>query len=144
MEDGWTETTKTNPVTIAPIPQPQILSFTSTQPVYQEISETSDRLSNPTARLKPAEIRLNWAIANPNQLQALQLTGRTPEGAVVNPSRQYDFSQGVPAPFKEFCVLQEQLICQNVPTNARKPGDYLFELVAVPKNNAKPEAKKPT
>ncbi|MEX0270976.1 hypothetical protein AB3R30_17695 [Leptolyngbyaceae cyanobacterium UHCC 1019] len=138
------ETVKTNPVTIAAIPQPQILSLTSTQPVYQEISQVGDRAANPATRPKPAEIRLNWAIANPNQLQSLQLTGRTPEGAIVRPARQYDFSQGVPASLKEFCVLQEQLICQNLPTNARLPGDYLFELVASPKNtlNVKPAARK--
>jgi hypothetical protein len=140
---AMTETVKTNPVAIAAIPQPQILSFTSTQPVYQEISQVGDRATL-SAQPKPAEIRLNWAIAHPNQLQSLQLTGRTPEGAIVSPSRQYDFSQGVPAPLEKFCVLQEQLSCQNLPTSARKPGDYLFELVAVPKNNltAKPTTKK--
>jgi len=139
------ETAKTNPVPIAAIPQPQILSFTSTQPGYQEISQAGARPGATTsASAKQAEIRLNWAIANPNQLQSLQLTGRTPEGAVISTSRQYDFSQGVPAPLKEFCILKEQLICQNVSTNAQKPGDYLFELVAIPNKNlnAKPAVKK--
>ena len=137
------ETATTKPVTIAPIPQPQILSFTSTQPVYQEISQAGVRVGSTTsASAKQAEIRLNWAIANPNQVQSLQLTGRSSEGAVVSPSRQYDFSQGVAGHLKDFCTLKEQLICQNVPTNARKPGDYFFELVATSKTNAKPATKK--
>jgi hypothetical protein len=140
--DTTSETAQTKPVTIAPIPQPQILTFASTQPVYQEPSKATRPVSTPV-NPNNGEIRLNWAIANPNQLQALQLIGRTPAGAVISPLQTYDFSQGIPAQLQKFCNLKEKLVCQNVQTNAQKPGDYLFELIAVPKNNinAKPVAK---
>ena len=151
---------KTNPVAIAPLPQPKIVGFTSTQPIYQEpltpvvaarpaASPTPKPVINPTPNAAPAakkdfSIRLNWAIANPERLRAIQLVGRSPEGLVVSPPQPYDFSQGIPAELQKFCVVKQQLICQNIKTNAQKPGDYVFELTAVANGDgsAPLEAKK--
>jgi hypothetical protein len=140
-------TARTNPVAIAPMPQPQIVGFVSTQPVYQEpitpvaaarlvASPTPKPEASPTPNAAPDSkkafsIRLNWAIANPERLRALQLVGRSPEGLVVSPPQRYDFSQGIPAELQKVCVVKQQLICQNVQTNAQKPGDYVFELTAL-------------
>src|SRR5919199_277208 len=78
-------------------------------------------------------ILLNWKIINPEQLKELKLIGRAPDGSVNSELKRYDFSQGIPKELKDFCNLQEELICKNVRTEARKPGDYIFELTAVPK-----------
>ncbi|HEY9616007.1 MAG TPA: transcriptional regulator [Microcoleaceae cyanobacterium] len=127
-------TSTTKPVTIAPLPQPNILAFTSTQPAYQEPpgGPKTQAESQPT-KATNSEIQLNWAIANPTQLRSLQLIGRTTEGVVVSPPQQYDFSQGLPSPLKEQCELKVQLICQNISTKVKQPGDYVFELTAISK-----------
>lgn len=126
----------TKPVTIAPLPQPTILAFTSTQPIYQEpVGVTAPATSQPT-KANDAEIQLNWAIANPTQLRSLQLVGRTTDGVVVTPPQQYDFSQGLPSQLQEYCDLKVQLICQNIRTQVKQPGDYIFELTVTPKTAA--------
>lgn len=134
---------KSKPVTITPIPLPTIVAFTSTQPVYQEPIAPPQPVSTatPKPQATPApppaivDIRLNWAIAHPNQLREIQLIGRSPDGVVVSPLQKYTLeSDGtLPAPLRKLCELKEQLICQNVPTGAQQPGDYLFELTALPR-----------
>lgn len=140
------ETGTSKPVTITPIPLPTIVAFTSTQPVYQEpiaparpqpvSTATPKPQATPTSALPPiVDIRLNWAIANPSQLREIQLIGRSPDGVVVSPLQQYTLGSdgALPQPLRPMCELKEQLICQNVPTGAQQPGDYLFELTALPR-----------
>ncbi|UBF30312.1 hypothetical protein K9N68_34430 (plasmid) [Kovacikia minuta CCNUW1] len=140
-------TAKTNLVAIAPIPQPKIVGFASTQPIYQEpitpiagvrpfASPAPKPAVTPTPSPSPDNktgfgVRLNWAITQPERLRAIQLVGRSPEGLVLSPPQQYDFSQGIPPELRKFCVVKQQLICQNVQTNAKNPGDYVFELTAL-------------
>lgn len=78
-------------------------------------------------------VRLNWKINNPKQLQTLNLQGLSPDGLVVSSPVTYDFRRGIPASLRNFCTVQIVLICQNVPTDARRAGDYTFELKIVPK-----------
>lgn len=135
----------TKPVTIAPLPQPTILAFTSTQPTYQEpAGVTTTSTGSQPPKPSSSEIRLNWVIANPTQLRSLQLTGRTTEGVVISPPQQYDLSEGLPSPLKDNCDLKAQLICQNIPTKIKQPGDYIFELTAIPKvaSSTKPVPQK--
>jgi hypothetical protein len=135
------ETVKTSPVAIAPIPAPKILSFAATRPQYQEASALAPKPAEPVG-----EIRLNWAIANPEQLQTVALIGRSPDGAVRSPLQQFDLTQGLPAALQSACQWQpaQPLICRNVETKATGAGDYVFELTAVPKpvTGAKPEVQK--
>jgi hypothetical protein len=144
---------KTNPVAILPIPQPQIFAFASIQPIYQEVSSQNQELkvkgqkskvkgeeleitTNNSVKQSDTEIRLNWAIANANQLKAIQVIGRTVDGLVVSPGKTYDFSRGIPPQLKKTCVSGEALVCVNVPSGTRKPGDYVFELRAISKSEA--------
>lgn len=147
------DTRKTGPIAIAPIPQPKIINFASTQPIYQELSATPPTKKpapTPKATLSPmpnlndGSIWLNWTIENPAQLSAIQLIGKTPDGVIVSNLKTYDFSQGIPPELKKSCVIQQQLVCQNVATLLKKPGDYIFELVAVSKGGPgeKPEMRK--
>ncbi len=94
---------------------------------------------NPSIGTQPSDINpsigdtilLNWTISNPKQLKELKLIGRAPDGSVNSELKRYDFSQGLPTALNKFCTLQEELTCKNVPTEARKPGDYVFELTAI-------------
>ncbi|WP_051036652.1 hypothetical protein [Calothrix sp. PCC 6303] len=130
-----TDNIKTNPVAIAPIPQPEIIAFGSTQPTYQEFSllnpNQKEAKNNPKSLNKDFQIRLNWAIRNASQLRMVQLIGRTPDGLAVTPVKNFDFSQGIPSQLKKFCAAGEPLVCFNMTTNLKKPGDYIFELKAI-------------
>lgn len=131
-------TRKIGPITIKPIPLPQIVALSATQPTYQEqraslvavlpASGRQQQLPPPTE-----DIRLNWRITHPHRLQELRLIGRNPEGTVTSPLQQYNFSQGIPLDLQFICKIMDQLVCTNVATGATRPGDYIFELAAVPK-----------
>lgn len=147
QRNSASDTRKTSPIVITAIPQPKIIRFSSTQPIYQELSAPlpgAQPPASPASRLNDGSVALNWAIENPAQLGTVNLIGRSPDGVIVSNLKTYDFSQGIPAELKQSCVIQQQLICQNVATTLKKPGSYVFELVAVPKNepSEKPEALK--
>lgn len=150
-----TDTGKTTPVVIVPIPQPSIVSFNSTQPIYQEVggqetgdkrqkleakkhkkegrSQKSEGKTEETWKSVNDEIRLNWSVTHPEQLQALQLVGRTPDNLIVSPVKTYDLSQGIPTQLQQLCTIKEQLVCQKVKTGIKKPDSYVFALKAIPK-----------
>ncbi len=146
------------PVAIVPIPLPQILAFNSTQPIYQQAPPkvqpalpAAKKTSKPAASnpppaqpaAKPAnlglhEVRLNWTIAHPKQIQELQIIGHDAEGAVVSPLKVYNFQKGVPKELEKQCTLREQLVCLQVPTGDRKVGDRTYQITVIPKG-APPE-----
>ncbi|MFN6486066.1 MULTISPECIES: hypothetical protein [unclassified Nostoc] len=145
-----TDIGKTSPVTIVPIPQPSIVVFNSTQPIYQEVrgqetgekrqkvevgSHKSKGKTEESSKLVDDEIRLNWSVTHPEQLQSLQIIGRTPDNLIVSPVKTYDFSQGIPHELRRLCTLAEQLVCQKVKTGIKKPGSYVFALKAIPKGD---------
>jgi hypothetical protein len=137
-QEATTLTRKTSAITIAPIPLPQIASFSSTQPTYQEPRSSLVNASGSSPRrgkLPPQtnDIRFNWSITHPDRLQELRLIARSPEGSVTSPLKRYDLSQGIPLDLQSVCKVTDQLVCKNVATGATRPGDYTFELAAVPK-----------
>ncbi|MEO8889964.1 MAG: hypothetical protein ABI417_00260, partial [Coleofasciculaceae cyanobacterium] len=127
-KDTASDTRKTNIIKIEPTALPKIVEFEPTAPTYQEAN-------NQSSSADFNNIRLNWKIINPFQMQELRLIGRAPDGSVNSRLTSYNFSTGIPDPLKQFCILQATLICRNVPTDARKAGDYIFELSVVPKQS---------
>jgi len=127
-------TIKTNSVTITPIPSPKIISFNSTKATYRD-STTDKNVKAKSQNRYPnkSEIKLNWTTVNSKYLQSLQLVGRNAEGAVVSKLKTYDFSEGIPLSLRRNCRKGEPLVCKNVKTGIKKPGDYIFELRAIPK-----------
>ncbi len=98
-----------------PVQPPKILEFSSQDISYQEASGDV--------------IRLNLQIRNPNQLELVKITSQSPDGTASGQTIIYDFSQGIPNELKEACsTIQEVLACQNLITDARKAGDYIFEI----------------
>ncbi len=137
-KDVAADSSKTNSVKIQPLDPSKIQEFFSTKPVYQEASslKTLPELKNQNYGLNSTiedTILLNWKIIKPYQIKELKLIGRAPDGSVNSELKRYDFSQGIPNELKEVCQLEKELTCKNVPTDARKPGDYIFELTVVPK-----------
>jgi hypothetical protein len=138
-------TAQTVPVAIAPIPLPEILEFTSTQPVYQQAPPKKQAVKPvpknllpidkplPAAMEQPHEVRLNWTIAHPKQVKEIQIIGHDGAGAVTTPLKTYRFAKGVPEELKKYCVLKEQLLCRNVGTGDRKVGDHILDITIVPK-----------
>jgi hypothetical protein len=97
----------------APVP-PQIVEFAPGSSSYKEAEDEV--------------VRLNWKISSPKQLQTLRIEGVSPEGIVISEPIVYDLTRGIPGQLKNFCSIQQLLICQNVPTDARKAGDYIFQM----------------
>ena len=97
----------------APVP-PQIVEFAPGSSSYKEAEDEV--------------VRLNWKISNPKQVQSLKLEGLSPDGVVISEPIVYDLTRGIPNQLKNFCNIQQLLICQNVPTDARKSGDYIFQM----------------
>jgi hypothetical protein len=137
-QEATTLTLKTSAITIAPIPLPQIASFGSTRPTYQELRSSFVNVSSssqPQGKFPSqiGDIRLNWSITHPARLQELRLLARSPEGSAIGPLKRYDLSQGLPLELQSVCKVTDRLVCKNVATGVTRPGDYTFELAAVPK-----------
>ncbi|MDJ1177630.1 hypothetical protein PJF56_02015 [Roseofilum sp. BLCC_M91] len=81
-------------------------------------------------------IYLNWEIGNARQIQSLQILGRSPNGNVTSIPVSYDLSRGLPESLQEFCTRSwRTLVCRNIRTDAREPGDYIFELKVTAKRS---------
>jgi hypothetical protein len=98
---------------------PQVLSFGSESSTYEEVNGDF--------------IDLNWQISNPQHIQRISLTG---QGNNPTEPQSYDFSQGIPAELRDVCVMHQQLICRNIRTDARKAGDYEFQLTVQSKGGS--------
>ncbi|MEM6611651.1 MAG: hypothetical protein AAF652_05240, partial [Cyanobacteria bacterium P01_C01_bin.72] len=106
-------TATTNTITIQPAPVPQITQFAVT-PDSQNA------------------VYLDFKLNNHDQLQAIQLKGYNPDGAVKYPMQTYDLEAGTIASLESFCQSQEKnLICNRVPLTLKQPGQYIFELAAI-------------
>ncbi len=82
-------------------------------------------------------VRLSWQITNPRQLGSLELQGLSPDGALLSGPTTYDFTTGIPPALRDVCEIARVLTCVEVPTAARKAGDYRFQLTAVPREKSR-------
>lgn len=105
-------------------PQPQVISFSPQNTLY-------DAVNNQV-------IRLNWQISHPQQLAQLQLKGvsSSQPDQILSQPISYDFSQGIPDSLQEFCSVGQTLLCNNVPTDAFRAGDYQFQLTLIPQGRS--------
>ncbi|MBP0029716.1 hypothetical protein [Roseofilum sp. Guam] len=101
---------------------PRIEAFNSVSPSYSAANDDF--------------IYLNWEIRHPRQIRGLQILGRSPNGNVTSIPVSYDLSRGLPESLQEFCTRSwRRLVCGNIRTDAREPGDYIFELKVTPKRS---------
>jgi hypothetical protein len=141
-KESASDSRKTDIIKIESPALSKIVEFAPTAPFYEESSNpTVNPIVNPTVNppvnppVNPTDnnIRLNWKILNPYQVQELRVVSRAPDGSVNSRLISYNFSKGLPEQLKEFCIMQAALTCRNVPTDAWKAGDYIFEIAVVPK-----------
>ena len=93
---------------------PQVVEFTSESSTYKEVSNEA--------------IRLRWRISNPELVREIRVEGLSDDDKVLSQPVVYNFSKGIPSELKEYCVIDRELLCQNVPTDARKPSQYTFQM----------------
>jgi hypothetical protein len=99
---------------------PQLVEFASEANSYREVEGEA--------------VRLRWRVTNPSRMQEVAIVGMSPDGKIISAPITYNFSQGIPAELRKYCAIEQVLICQNVPTDAHKSGNYVFELKLVPKD----------
>ena len=99
---------------------PQLLSFEVEDSRYAEANGEFARVS--------------WDIDNVHRIQAVTLIGLGAEEEILSAPLTYTLDSGtLPPALLPFCTQQGQrLTCNNVRTNARQPGTYVFELTVVP------------
>ncbi|MBE9006151.1 hypothetical protein IQ259_14085 [Fortiea sp. LEGE XX443] len=103
---------------------PKILQFLSSDTSYQEANGDF--------------IRLSWQIRHPKKLQTLSLTGLFADGTDAIKPVVYTFNGKIPTELQPFCQMNTVLTCSNIPTEARKPGDYTFQLQTFASNSDLP------
>ena len=116
------------PVSVVPEQPPSIVEVVPTALVYTEARVGAETAGMP---------RLDWIIDWPQQIETLELVGRDEQGNAAAPAIVYDFSAGeLPEELLDFCVLDKQLVCKNVPTGIQRSGTYAFDLTAIPSEGA--------
>lgn len=103
---------------------PQLLTFEAEDSRYSEANQEFARVS--------------WDIFQSHRIEALELTGLSPEGEIISSPLTFTFPQGnLPQALQPFCTQQaRQLTCTNVRTNASRPGTYQFKLTVIPKGRS--------
>ncbi len=139
-----TQTTDT--IVIKPADDPKIVSFAPTQLVYQEGQLPGLSLIQPgTAQsnlpqsqfspISPRGVQLNWAIANTSRVKEIILTSTAPDGSTQSEAKRYILPDrdGLPVELSGICVRNRDLVCRNVQTDVKRPGNYVFKLTAIVK-----------
>ena len=79
-------------------------------------------------------VHLGFELANPNRVQQLEIVGQSREGELLSGPLVFDLRDGLPPALEDVCVTQrKRLTCRNLRTDARRAGDYVFTLTAIPK-----------
>lgn len=126
-------TRTTDTMTIKPSDEPQIVSFAPTQLLYQEPSPQTGTVASQVNNLEGV-VRLNWKMMNVSRIEELRLISLAPDGSTQGEAKRYPIRDGLPPSLSRFCQLPtdlRELTCQNVPTDARRPGDYIYKLTAI-------------
>jgi len=78
--------------------------------------------------------QVGWQIQYPNRIASLKLVGKSPDGRLISGPLVFDFNPSLPPALQPFCTSDRVLLtCKSVRTDARKPGEYVFELTLIPK-----------
>ncbi|MEM1292808.1 MAG: hypothetical protein AAGH67_15190 [Cyanobacteria bacterium P01_H01_bin.162] len=131
-------------IVITPPDLPKILAFNPAATTYQvtgESSITPATEAGTTTAPAIAPVLLNWTIANPTEIQVIQVVGLAPDGSVNAEPITFEFADGLPAALSTFCAESPvSLQCENVPTSATQVGEYTFYLRVIAGRNGASEA----
>ncbi|MEO1590744.1 MAG: hypothetical protein AAFU71_05565 [Cyanobacteria bacterium J06632_22] len=79
-------------------------------------------------------VHLGFDIDRAERIQQIEIIGQSVEGELLSGPLVFDLSNGLPPALEERCRQQRRrLTCRNIRTDARRPGDYIFTLTAIPK-----------
>ncbi|MEM9487379.1 MAG: hypothetical protein AAGA83_27245, partial [Cyanobacteria bacterium P01_F01_bin.116] len=80
--------------------------------------------------------RVGWQIEHPERVKTLKVTGYSADGKILSGPLTYELTgNDLPPGLSANCNQQEKILtCNNVRTDARKPGEYTFELTLISKN----------
>ncbi len=147
-------------VVVTPPPPPVIINFSAAAAEYQVAGDRdpsatpatteSTEPDTPAAPQLPAvaPIRLNWIIANPSEIQAIQLLSLAPDGSANIQPIAFTFTDGaIAGALTSYCESSPNLLqCENVPTQATQVGAYTFYLRVIAEQVDAPEesAQAPT
>ena len=98
-----------------PTPAPKVQEFGAESAIYEAVNGDF--------------INLSWQIDRPQTISSISLLGRSADGKITSQPIEYNFENGLPESLAEHCTWQSVLYCRNVRTDARQPGDYIFELI---------------
>ncbi|HLP90634.1 MAG TPA: hypothetical protein VK184_18885 [Nostocaceae cyanobacterium] len=101
---------------LRPSRSPRIELFNSTDTTYEQANGDF--------------VRLNWRVRYTKYLNNITLTALLADGSEGIQTRTYTFNGRIPDELQPYCRWGETLVCTNVPTEARKPGDYIFTVSA--------------
>lgn len=150
-----TSTQITDSFIVKPPILPIISGLSSTYTTYQEVntellqtqtldnslinSATSQNISQLPPVLKSPPILLNWQINNFNKIKELKLIGLLDDGSIGSTETNYlIINNNLPINLSQFCsVIKNNLVCNNVPTNAIQPGNYTFKLTVISQTGEK-------
>jgi hypothetical protein len=84
--------------------------------------------------------QVGWEVQDSDRIQTIKLTGYSPEGEIISGPLVFNFQNGkLPGTLASACVEEKKrLTCRNVKTDARRAGQYSFELALIPKHNPTP------
>ena len=95
------------------------------QPTIVEFAASDTRLAVANGDV----VRLNWQINQAKYIAELEIIGRSPDGTTIGDPVTYPFEGGLPPELEPFCLQEtNRLSCTGVRTDARRAGDYIFEL----------------
>lgn len=132
-----------------PLLQPQIQEFAPTVPVYRQLDVVETNKTKPETKPTPIPIELNWVIANPKNIEKLELkaTYLGSDNRIYSKNnfshtflkfskRLNDFIWVLPKDLKSCTFLNKSLdsplACKYTITNITEPRQYKFTLTATP------------
>ena len=130
-------------VVVAPPAPPAIITFSASAAEYRAAGgQGTAGLPDATVPVAIAPVRLNWTINNPSEIRAIQLLSLAPDGSANTQPVMFEFTNGeMNQELARYCTgsTENQLQCENVPTQAEQVGEYTFYLRVIADRNVTPE-----
>lgn len=130
-----TDVATTDLIAFTPNTIPQIVKFYAPQG-QQQANRTDPKAGAVASATFQSPVRLNWDITNPGQITEIQIltvgANNNTNSSEAALTQRYSFQSGkLPTPLAKFCTIGQTLTCRNLPTPARKSGEYFFTLNTV-------------
>ena len=132
--------TSTPALTPTPTPtptlSPTLIQTRTPSPTLIQTPSSAKPAPTPTTPAQPVNapglVQLNWKISNWSRIEEIRIVALSLDGAIQGEPKSYSIED-----LKALCPsppsTESELDCKNLPTTIRKPGDYVFRLTAIVK-----------